>query len=166
MKHQEKKYQVKSFDQVKKVLDRLGVKKSGEVVTNHYYGQHEGNDVTKLVEYKDKNAIHILKEKDGKFDLVESIPVESVKAGLKWLRDKGYKVVNLVKMANVDYEYKGGQVRLYTIDDWLKSVILDYPEGEHKTIAQEFRLEIAEVIKIPYNKQLEEVGKLRSKKLD
>jgi len=166
MKHQEKKYQVKSFDQVKKVLDRLGIKKSGGAVTNHYYGQHEGNDVTKLVEYKDKNAIHLLKEKDGKFDLVESIPVESVKVGLKWLKDKDYKVVNLVKMANVDYEYKGGQVRLYTIDDWLKSVILDYPEGEHEAIAKEFELDKVEVIKIPYNKQLEEMGKLRSKQLD
>jgi len=166
MKYQEKKYQVESFEQIRKVLDKLGVKKSKEAVTNHYYGQHEGNDVTKLVEYKDKNAIHILKEKDGKFDFVESIPVESVKAGLKWLKDKSYKVVNLVKMANEDYEYKGGQVRLYTIDDWLRSVILDYPEGEHEAIAKEFGLDKAEVIEIPYNKQLEEAGKLRTMRLE
>ncbi len=166
MKHQEKKYQVESFDQVKKVLDRLEIKKSGEAVTNHYYGQHEGNDVTKLVEYKDKQAIHILKEKEGKFDLVESIKMESVEDGLKWLKDKEYKGVDLIKMANVDYGYKGGQVRLYTIDDWLKSVILDYPEGEHEVIAKEFGLDQTEVIKIPYNKQLEEMGKLRSKQLD
>jgi len=166
MKYQEKKYQVESFDEIKKILGKLEIKKSGGAVTNHYYGQHEGNDVTKLVEYKDKNEIHVLKEKDGKFDLVESLSMESVEAGLKWLKNKGYKVVNLVKMANEDYEYKGGQVRLYTIDDWLLSVILDYPEGEHEAIGREFGLGGTDRIKIPYNKQLEEAGKLRIMRLE
>ncbi len=82
MKFQEKKYQVEFFE-------RLGAKKTDETVTKHYYGQHEGNDVTKLVEYKDKNEIHVLKENQGKFDLVERIPMASLEAGLKWLKDKG-----------------------------------------------------------------------------
>jgi len=166
MKYQEKKYQVESFDEIKKMLDKLGIEKSREAVAKHYYAQHEGNDVTKLVEYRDKIEIHVLKEKDGKFNLVESIPMESVEAGLKWLKDKGYKVVDLVKMANEDYEHKGGQVRLYTIDDWLKSVILDYPEGKHEAIAKEFGLDKAGVIKMPYNKQLEKAGKLRTMRLE
>lgn len=166
MKHQEKKYQVESFDQVKKILDKLGIKKSEESITNHYYGQHKGNDVVKLVKYADRNEIHVLKESEGKFSLEESLPMENTEEGLKWLKDKGYKVVNLVKMANVDYEYKGGLVRLYVIDDWSHSVILDYPEGKHEAIEKEFGLETAEVISVPYNKQLEQMGKLRSMRLD
>lgn len=165
MKYQEKKYQVVSFDKIKSKLEELDLKPSSKKVTNHYYGQHEGNDVTKLVSYADRSEIHVLKENQGKFDLVQSFPVDNVEAGLKWLGDKGYQVADLVKMASVDYEFKGGLVRLYTIDDWLHSVILDYPAGKHEQIAQELGMETAQMITIPYNKQLESLGKLRSMKL-
>lgn len=166
MKHQEQKYQVESFDDIKKILDELDIKGSPEKVTNHYYGQHKGNDVVKLVSYSDKNEIHILKESRGNFDLEQSIPVESIEMGLNWLKNKDYKAVDLVKMANVDYEHKGGLIRLYLIDDWLHSVILDYSVGEHETVEKELGLEAAERITVPYNKQLKKMNKLRSMRLE
>jgi hypothetical protein len=165
MKNQEKKYQVKSFNTIKKILKKKGAKKSSKVVTTHYYSLHKGNDVVKLVKFDDKNEIHILKENQGKFKLVDNIPMKSVKAGLKWLKDKGYTIVNVVKMANTDYEYKNGIVGLYIIDDWLYSVILDYPEGKHEAMEKEFLLENTIVIKAPYNKHLEKMGKLHSIRL-
>ena len=68
-------------------------------------------------------------------------------------------------MANCDYEYKNGNVGLYIIDDFLYSVILDFPEGQHKVVEKELGLNAAELINIPYNKLLEKIGCLRSMNL-
>lgn len=164
--HQEKKYKTDSFEKILGTLNKVGAKKIKEVVNTHYYAIQEGNDVTKLVEFPDRFEIHILKESDGKYSLTENIPVETKEAGLKWLKDKGYKVVNIVKMAYTDYEYKDGIVGLYVIDDFLYSVILDFPPGQHEAIEREFGLSSAEVINLPYNKYLDKLGKLRSMNLD
>lgn len=161
MKHQEKKYKVDSFEEILKKLSELDAKPSPEKTTMHYYATIPGNDVVKLVSKADRNEIHLLKETDGKFDLTENIPVESVDAGLEWLESHGYQRVGKVKMINTNYEYKTGLVGLYIIDDWLRSVILDFPEGDHETMEKEFDLQNTEVIKLPYNKYLESVGKLQ-----
>jgi len=161
MKHQEKKYLVDSFSRIQKILNETGAKRRPRVVTIHYYAQQEGNDVVKLVRYNDRNEIHILEESQGRFSLKENIPVESTDAGLQWLKDRGAGVVNLVKMANTDYEYKNGIVGLYIIDDFLYSIILDFPEGQHETIEKEFGLHTAKVISVPYNKLLKQMGRLR-----
>lgn len=55
----------------------------------------------------------------------------------------------------MDYDYKGGIVGLYIINDDLFSIILDFPPGEHEVIASELGMEAAEVIDLPYNKYLE-----------
>jgi len=165
MQHQEKKYLIDSFSQIMKILRDKGAEKHTEITTFHYYGQHPGNDVVKLVRFADKNEIHILAESQGKFSLKERIPVKNTAEGLKWLKDKGYQVVNPVKMVNTDYKYKDGFVGLYIIDGFLHSVILDYPEGQHEKIAVEFGLDKYEVIQVPYNKLLEQMGRLRSRKL-
>jgi len=165
MKSQEKRYRVDSFVGIKKILDEAGAKKGKEIVTTHYYAQQDGNDVVKLVDYDNRNEIHILKESDGNFSLTEKIPVESVDVGLKWLEDKGYETVDVVKMIYTDYEYKGGLVGLYIIDDFLHSVILDFPPGQHKAIGKGFGLSNAEIISVPYNKYLKEIGRLGSMKL-
>lgn len=165
MKHQEKKYLVDSFTNVQKILNDSGAKKVKEVVSTHYYVEQEGNDVVKLVKYSDRNEIHILKESQGKYSLTENIPVESTEAGLKWLKNKGFKVVNLVKMEYADYEYKNGIVGLYVINDFLQSVILDYVDGQHDAREKEFGLNSSQVINVPYNKLLEQMGRLQSVKL-
>lgn len=165
MKYQEKKYLVDSFSKIRKILNQSDAKKDSKVITTHYYAQKEGNDVVKLIKFTDRNEIHILKESQGKFTLQENLPVESTDTGLRWLKDRGYNVINLVKMANTDYEYKNGTVGLYIIDDFLHSVILDYPAGHHEAIEKEFGLETARVINVPYNKLLEQMDHLRSMKL-
>jgi len=165
MKNQEKKYRVDSFEEILKLLDQKGATRGKQKSSTHYYAEVEGNDVVKLVSKLDKNEIHVLKETNGKFDLVENIPVENVETGMEWLKNKGYKRVGKVKMVHVDYEYKNGLIGLYTINDWLKSVILDYPAGEHEKMEKEFRLESAEIIKLPYNKYLEVAGKLQEKEI-
>ncbi len=65
-------------------------------------------------------------------------------------------------MDDVDYEYKEGIVGLYVINDFLYSVILDFPEGAHSSIEHELDLEKAEPIDVPYNKYLEKTGHLTS----
>lgn len=160
MKHQEKKYKVESFEEILELLKTKGAKKEEEKISFHYYAELDTNDVIKLVSKKNKYEIHILKETNGKFDLTDNIPVANERKGFKWLNSKGYKKVGKVKMANTNYEYKTGEVGLYTINDWLYSVILDYPAGEHEKYEKEFGLESAERIKLPYNKYLEKIGKL------
>ncbi len=123
MKYQEKKYRVESFTKILKFLKEKGAKKGEEIVTIHYYAPQKTNDVVKLVKFSDKNEIHVLKESNGKFSLTENIPIKNTETGLQWLKDKGYKAVNIVKMANTDYEYKGGIVGFYLIDDFLTSII-------------------------------------------
>lgn len=54
MKHQEKKYLADSFTTIQKILKKKGAKKKQEIVSTHYYGQHEGNDVEKFVEYMEQ----------------------------------------------------------------------------------------------------------------
>lgn len=165
MKYAEKKYRVDDFVAVKRKLETFGAKKENQVTTTHYYARHEGNNVTKLVEYDDHNEIHILQESKGKFTLKENTPVKNVEAGLKWLRDKGYTTLDVVKMVYVDYRYKEGTVGLYVINDFLHSVILDFPEQQHDVIEKQFGLSTAEVISIPYNKYLQRVGQIKSIKL-
>ena len=165
MRYQEKKYRVDSFIKIQKILGGVGAKKGKEVVATHYYTQQENNDVIKLVKYSDRNEIHMLEESKGKFSLKENSPVENTEVGLQWLKDKGYKTVNLVKMAQVDYEYKNGIVGLYFIDDFLYSVILDFPQQQHESIEKEFELDNAGVISIAFNKYLKQIGQLRSMKL-
>ena len=162
MKYQEKKYKVDSFVTISKLLNEKGAKNEKEVVTMHYYTQQLNNEVVKLVEYDNHNEIHILTESNGKYLLKQKIPVLTTEAGLKWLKDKGYKIVDLVKMVYTDYEYKNGIVGLYVINDFLYSVILDFPEGQLKTIENEFGLSNIEIINIPYNKLLDQLGRLHS----
>jgi len=160
MKHQEKKYRVDSFNEIEKRLLEKGAIKGNEKTTSHYYADLSGNDVAKLVSKTDRCEIHILKELDGKFTLTESIPTNDVESGLQWLRDKGYTKVSKVKMINTNYEYKEGIIGLYIINDFLYSVILDFPEGLHESIEKEFDLESSEVISLPYNKYLLQKGEL------
>ncbi|MEK7598013.1 MAG: hypothetical protein AAB441_05205 [Patescibacteria group bacterium] len=165
MKHQEKKYRVDSFDLALNILNKNQAKKEKEVVNVHYYAQKIGNDVVKLVKYLDRNEIHILDEVDGKYILKQKIPMENTEAGLQWLKEKDYKAVDIVKMAYTDYEYKGSIVGLYTINDFLYSIILDYPEGEHDDKEKEFGLNPSDVISMPYNKYLKSIGKNNFMKL-
>ena len=162
LKHLEKKYRVTSLSKIQKILDVLGAQKVKQTVATHYYARHKGNGVVKLVAYEDKNEIHVLEDLNGKFSLKETVPMKTTEAGLQWLKDKGHTMVDIVKMANTDYTYEAGVVGLYLINDSLRSIILDFPEGQHETIEKELGLDSAETIDIPYNKLLERLGKLQT----
>ena len=162
MKQQEKKYRVVSFDDIIKTLNVAGAKPDKESASDHYYARQPANDVVKLVVHGDNAAIHRLKEQAGKFDLVEKIPMANTQAGMQWLKQQGYKTADLVHMVSLDYPYRGGIVGLYTINEVLRSVILDFPEGQHEEIEAELGLQTAERIKIPYNKYLEELGTIQT----
>ena len=120
----------------------------------------------KLVKYTGRNEIHLLDEVDGKYILKQKIPMKSTEAGLQWLKEKGFKIVDIIKMAYTDYEYKNGIIGLYTINDFLLSIILDYPEGQHDMFENEFGLKADDVITVPYNKYLEKISKLKSMELE
>lgn len=157
MIHSEKKYRVESFAAIKAKLNELGAKQIKTTESFHYYGQHPGKDVVKLVKNGERNEIHILTESNGTFTLEDRIPVKDTPAGLDWLKDKGYTQVQLVKMNNTDYEYEGGIVGLYTINDTLHSVILDFPKQEHDSKEKELGLTGEEVIDVPYNKYIAKI---------
>lgn len=165
MKLQEKKYKVDSFTNILKILKDESAKREREVISVHYYGQHEGNDVEKFVEYTDRWEIHVLKESDGRFTMTQHTPIANKEAGVAWLKGRGYTTANIVKMAYTEYAYKNETVGLYLIEDFLHSVILYYPQRQHEAIEKEFGLQTAEVIRLPYNKYLEQMGRLRSVKL-
>ncbi len=162
MEPQEKKYRVESFAGIQNKLSEASAKKGREIVSTHYYGEHESNDVEKFVEYVDRYEVHALKESGGRFTMTEHKPIADKAAGIAWLKGKGYTTANIVKMAYTEYEYKNGTVGLYTINDFLKSVILYYPPPQHEAIEKEFGLQNAEVIAVPYNKYIEQMGRSQS----
>jgi len=162
MKPQEKKYRVDSFTNILKLLQEKGAKKGKEAITTHYYGEHKSNDVEKFVEYTDRYEVHILKESNGKFTTIEHSRIADKDTGITWLKKRGFNTANIVKMVYTEYSYKKGTIGLYTINDFLHSVILYYPSDQHKAMEKEFGLNSAEVISIPYNKYLERMGRLQS----
>jgi hypothetical protein len=113
----------------------------------------------------DRYEIHILKEHDGRFTIIKHETIPDKNAGFAWLKNRGFKVANIVKMNYVEYAYKNGTIGLYIIDDFLHSIILYYPKEKHKAIENEFGLETAKVIGLPYNKFLKQMGCLRSMQL-
>ncbi len=161
MNHMEKKYRVDSFDTILQKLKAFGSTPEKESKSEHYYTHQPNNDVVKLVVHTGKAEIHKLKEHDGKFTLTDTIPLTNTKAGMSWLKQHGYTTLDVVKMSHVDYPYKGGIVGVYTINDFLRSVILDNLAGQHEAIEAELGLQAAERIDVPYNKYLESIGKLR-----
>lgn len=157
-KPQEKKYRVSSFTSVYAFLQSQHSPKIQTIDSTHYYGDHEGNDVEKFVEYADRCEIHILKENDGKFTLIEHRQIPGKQEGLAWLRERGHTTASIVRMQYEEYAYKGGTVGLYTINNSLLSVILYYPPGMLDAVEKDLNLQDAEVIRVPYNIYLMMLG--------
>lgn len=160
--HLEKKYLVDSLAPYEKMLAEKGIKKSREVISTHYYGQHDGNNVEKFVEYPDRCEIHVLESVNGQFRLSDHRIIKDRQEGFAYLKSRGYEKANIVTMEYTEYPYHGGLIGLYLIDTVLPSVILDYPEGQHGQIETEFALTTANEMQLPYNKYLDTIGKLRS----
>lgn len=162
MKHQEKKFLVDSFSSILLKLRELGCHPKPEKTSTHYYTHQARNDVVKLVADNRDYEVHVLKEANGKFTLTERIPLNSKEADFDWLKRKGYQAVDVVKMSYTDYIYQEGTIGLYTINNFLCSVILDFPEGEHEEIIELLELAAAEPLTVPYNKYLAALGKLKT----
>lgn len=158
MKYHEKKYKVESFESIRAKLNELGAKQIKRTSSTHYYVPQDSNDVVKLVHYTDRDEIHLLKEENGTFSLTENVPVQDLEGGFHWLKRRVFEQVDVVKMDYIDYEYDNGTVGLYTLNDSLLSVILDFPKEKHAEMEKAFGLGSAEVIAIPYNKYLNQVG--------
>ncbi len=155
MKHSEQKYRVTSFDDVKTKLVDVGAKALPSSITYHYYAVQDSLDVSKLVVFPDKSEIHVLKEQDGNFTLTDRISVEDKESGLQWLKVHGHENTTLVTMDSTNYEYAGGIVGLYIINDKLHSVIFEFPSDQHNKMVDLFGMKDKEKIEQPYNKYLE-----------
>lgn len=162
MKRVEMKFQVNSFRPIEDKLQKLGSKKGTSTTLVNYYARQDSKDVVKLVHYPDRDEIAMLTESNGTFLLKERIAVDSTKAGLEWLKNKGYSLVDVVEMHCTEYEYAGGIVGLYLINGWLHSVILDFPTQQHTDMKELFSLTQAQEITVPYNLYLEQAGKVQS----
>lgn len=160
MATQELKFRVDSFDQLTPKLKELGAPLVKESESSHYYCPLAGNDVLKLVAKPSRLEIHELKEREGRFELVRNEPVSSLADGLRKFEALGYSQVGLVHMHHVDYRYGDGVIGLYTINGSLRSVILDFPTGQHALLVKRLGLDTAERIIVPYNKYLEQRGEL------
>jgi len=154
VKHQEKKYAVHSFDEILKELNQVQAVRLPRSITHHYYAQLESNDVLKLVVSDSKSVIRKLEESNGRFTLVEDIPMTSKQAGIDWLQSHGYCNLQEVIMDCESYEYQNGMISLYKINNIL-SVITDFPAEQQDNIRNEFHLVDCEVINVPYNKYLQ-----------
>ena len=86
--------------------------------------------------------------------------VFSTADGLSRLKKKGFDYTSIVRMKSTDYLYKDGIVGLYTVNETLLSVILDFPASKHEEIQKIFGLQSTELINIPYNKYLENNDRL------
>jgi hypothetical protein len=162
MPHVEKKYHVKSFDDILAYLDKIDAKKIKEVISIHYYGQRNDNDVEKFVQYPDRFEVHVFKEIDGTFKEILNQKIPNKQSGYDWLKNKGYTQINVVKMDYTEYAYKNGTVGFYIINKTLLSVILYYPPDDLAAIEKAFDLQNAEVIAVPYNKYLKRLGQLQA----
>jgi hypothetical protein len=158
---QEKKIRIHSFDAIMRRLIKLGAVRDLKSESTHYYAPRSDNNVTKLVAKASGFEIHELNETDGKFELTNLVRMETLDKGLSWLKAQGYDTVFVVHMQHIDYRYKDGLIGLYTINNDLLSVILDFPEGQHDEVSQELGLDKAERIELPYNKYLERQGLLK-----
>jgi hypothetical protein len=157
MPRQKKKYRVNTFEYIAAQLRALGSQPYPTAMSTHYYAKRAGNGIVKLIELEDgSHEIHILKEKGGKYTLIENIPVKNKEEGLDWLDSKGYSKLQTITMSHTDYPYQDGIVGLYVINGVLYSVILTFPPGKHEAIERKFGLQDAEVIDISYNKYLEQ----------
>ncbi|HTK03617.1 MAG TPA: hypothetical protein VL401_02500 [Alphaproteobacteria bacterium] len=161
-KSQEKKYQIDSFEFIQNLIRQKNLKKIREVTSVHYYGKKDGNDVEKIVVYPDRVEVHVWKNIDGNFVSVEDFKVDSEQKGLKWLKSRGFKEANIINMDYTEYGYEDGTIGLYTIDDFHKSAILNFPPNKHQDVEKVFGLQSSEVITVPYNKLMEKMGKLRT----
>jgi hypothetical protein len=162
MEHEETKYLVNDFDAIQELLHTKGAVKKETVRSTHYYAQQQGNHVTKLVSYGDRNEIHTLREENETYTLTEKIPVENKEAGFTWLKHKGYSEMAVVSMNHTDYTYKNGVVGLYVINGDLYSVILDFPKPDHHAMENEFGLDHESVLSVPYDKYLTSTNHLKT----
>lgn len=159
MKPQEKKYLVDSLGPIERNVHAIGLPKVNDEVATHYYGQQEGTDVTKFVVYPNRVETHTLKDHHGTFAYGDSQVLANREAGFDWLQAKGFSFVDVVKMDYETYEYKGGTIGLYVINDELRAVILMYPPEQHTDVATEFGLDGVVVLTQPFNTYLKQVGK-------
>jgi hypothetical protein len=68
-------------------------------------------------------------------------------------------------MKSAEYVYKTGIVGLYTLNDFLHAIILDFPADQHETIEKELGLGSSDIIAVPFNKLLTQLGRLQSMSL-
>ena len=162
MKYAELKFQVDSFKHIKDRLRQIGSEKGRVTTLTSYYARQDSKDVVKLIHYPDHNEINVLTESNGTFLLKDSIAVDNTEAGLDWLKNKGYSLVDVVEMDCTEYEHAGGTVGLYLINGWLHSVILDFPPQKHEEMKEFFDLSRAQEITVPYNVYLEQAGTVQS----
>jgi hypothetical protein len=166
MKHQEKKYRVENFAAIEGRLTTLNAEKISKSSSTHYYIPQPNNNVVKIVKDSDRCEVHKLSEAGGKFNLTQKIALKGMNEAMAWLRGNNYDEVAVVSMSHADFAHRGGIVGLYVINDFLYSIILDFPSSQHDDVAQELGMSGAEVIEVPYNKYLEQMGRLELTKID
>jgi hypothetical protein len=166
MATQELKFRVDSFASVERKLGELGAERVKHSESSHYYVPLPGNGVLKLVVKPGRAELHELSERQGKFELVKNVPMHTLRNGLKSLKKRGFDRVGLVHMAHTDYRLRDGIVGLYIINGHLKSVILDFPSGEHDQVRRILGMDGSELIEIPYNKYLQQRGQLELVPID
>jgi hypothetical protein len=162
MKYVEKKFRLDTFDSLRAKLVELNAIKLKDGSSRHYYAELDNDDVIKIVSSQSGEAavIALRKSSGNTFEQVDKLSLSNVKAGFEWLKNRGYSRVGVLDIEYSKYEYQGGEVGLYIISGFLKSVILDFPANKHEEIEGLLGLSNEESIGVPYNKYLKTLGKL------
>ena len=148
----EKKFKVATLDPYIQKLEGLGIKPFKDGVSIHYYARNTGSTIRKIVEDEDEVRITELEDHGGTFEFTKRERVESLEAGLAWMKKQGHNDMQQVKMASKQYEYQDGKIELISINDGqIYSVILNYEPPLHEKIAKEIDLVDAEKIEVPFS---------------
>jgi len=158
----EKKFRVSTFEPILAYIQQCHIPSTLEVRTTHYYAQLPTEDTLKIINYGDRVEIHRLTTTHGLHSLDEVIPLQSVEDGLQWFHARGYDKLDVLAMHDREFEFKGGGFALYTINNTVCSIILGYPEEDLASMEQALGLQSAEVISVPYNKYLAQLGMVQT----
>lgn len=146
----EELYLVDDFAPVEDRLQALGAADLGEHVSLHYCAHVESGSL-KVVKRETGWDITEMAEEDGQFEVVSQKSIGNKDEGFAVLRERGFNEVEVVEMNYHEYDLKGGIVGLYVLNKLIKSVVIDYPEGEHVEIKKELLLDDAQKINMSFS---------------
>lgn len=143
-------FETDDLDSFRRKLEALGATDLGEGTSRHYYAD-VGKGTLKVVERDTGWEITEMTGEDGRFVVSSKQSLVDKQRGFSILRSKGHTKVEFVEMKFHDYEYDGGVIGLYVINEVLSAIVIDYPPESLDGIVGELKLNKLKQIKESFN---------------